>query len=128
MSEIETTKTAKKSSRASKEAPLASAATDPSSVIGSPTPKAKRKTAPSMSSSEGTIGSSSAVSNLPGDTPELVESVEKVALFSTKNVSWPAVGKISKGYNIVSKEVADHWLTRSHIRLATPEEVKRELS
>lgn len=54
------------------------------------------------------------------------EQPEKVALHSTRNVSWPGVGKIAKGYNIVSSEKADMWLSRDHVRLATPEEVARE--
>jgi hypothetical protein len=52
--------------------------------------------------------------------------VEKVAIYSTKNVTWNGVGKVYRGYNIVTKEVADQWLTRSHIRIATPAEVAQE--
>ena len=51
---------------------------------------------------------------------------ETVAIHSTRNVSWPEIGKVLRGYNIVEKDVADKWLTREHIRLATPEEVARE--
>jgi hypothetical protein len=50
---------------------------------------------------------------------------EKVALFSTRNVTWPEVGKVYRGYNIVSKSVADQWLTRDHVRTATAEEVAK---
>ena len=46
-----------------------------------------------------------------------------VALFSTKNVRWPGVGELTKGYNIIESEFADQWLTRGHVRVATPEEV-----
>jgi hypothetical protein len=53
------------------------------------------------------------------------DSEEKVAIHSSKNVAWQGVGKVSRGYNIVTKEIADQWLTRSHVRLATPEEVKK---
>jgi hypothetical protein len=49
-----------------------------------------------------------------------------VALFSTKNVTWSEVGKVYRGYNIVEKDAAEKWLTRSHIRIATPEEVAKE--
>lgn len=49
-----------------------------------------------------------------------------VAVFSTKNVSWSGVGKIYRGYNIVTQEQADKWLTRDHVRIATPEEVAKE--
>lgn len=52
---------------------------------------------------------------------------DKVALHSTSNVRWPEVGSLYKGYNIVTKDQADKWLTRSHVRLATPEEVKKAL-
>jgi hypothetical protein len=54
------------------------------------------------------------------------EKVETVALHSTKNVTWPEVGKVYRGYNIVEKDAAEKWLTRSHIRTATPEEVAKE--
>jgi hypothetical protein len=49
-----------------------------------------------------------------------------VAIYSERNVTWQDVGKIETGYNIVSKEAAEKWLTRGYIRLATPEEVARE--
>jgi hypothetical protein len=51
---------------------------------------------------------------------------ETVALRSTKNVTWSGVGKVYTGINIVDKDAADKWLTRSHITLATPEEVAKE--
>lgn len=51
---------------------------------------------------------------------------DTVAVHSTRNVTWAEVGKVYIGYNIVTKEQADKWLTRDHIRLATPEEVARE--
>jgi hypothetical protein len=54
------------------------------------------------------------------------EVKEKVAIYSTKNVSWSEVGKVYRGYNIVEKDAAEKWLTRSHIRTATPEEVAKE--
>lgn len=50
---------------------------------------------------------------------------DKVALHSTRNVTWPEVGKVYRGYNIVSKAAAEQWLTRDHIRVATPEEVAK---
>jgi len=51
---------------------------------------------------------------------------ETVAIYSSRNVTWSEVGKVYRGYNIVSKEEADKWLTRNHTRLATPEEVAEE--
>ena len=49
-----------------------------------------------------------------------------VAIHSTKNVSLPGVGKVYRGYNIVTPDQAEAWLKRSHIRIATPEEVAKE--
>lgn len=49
-----------------------------------------------------------------------------VALYSDRNVYWGGVGKLERGYNIVSKDEAAKWLTRNHVREATPEEVASE--
>jgi hypothetical protein len=61
-------------------------------------------------------------------TPEKPAAPQKktVAIHSTKNVSLPGVGKVYRGYNIVTPDQAEEWLKRSHIRLATPEEVAKE--
>lgn len=58
--------------------------------------------------------------------PVKKKATKTVAVFSTRNVSWNGVGKVSRGYNIVTQEEADKWVTRDHIRIATPEEVARE--
>lgn len=70
---------------------------------------------------------------LISDQPERVKSVKKredsdlnrdrVALFSSRNLSWAGVGKISKGFNFVTREVADKWLVHKAVREASPEEV-----
>lgn len=52
--------------------------------------------------------------------------VDTVAIHSSRNVTWQGVGKVYSGYNIVTKDQADQWLTRGHIRLATPQEVAQE--
>jgi hypothetical protein len=54
------------------------------------------------------------------------EKEATVAIYSSKNVVWDGVGKVSKGYNIVTKSASERWLVRGHIREATPEEVSRE--
>ena len=54
------------------------------------------------------------------------KSNKTVAIHSTKNVSWNGVGKVYRGYNIVTPEQSEKWLTRNHVRLATPEEVAKE--
>jgi hypothetical protein len=69
------------------------------------------------------IGSGSADKK---DAASLSPAKEKVALYSTKNVTWSGVGQVSKGYNIVTRQAAEKWSTRDHIRIATPEEVARD--
>ena len=76
---------------------------------------------------EGVIGATTAAVASPRKKKEKATEVkEKVALYSTKNVTWSEVGKVYRGYNIVDKDAAEKWLTRSHIRTATPEEVAKE--
>jgi hypothetical protein len=78
-----------------------------------------------VSNEDNVIGSGSA------DRKEIAkpkDSKEKdtVALYSTRNVNWSGVGQVSKGYNIVTKQAAEKWVARDHIRIATPEEVARD--
>jgi hypothetical protein len=47
----------------------------------------------------------------------------KIAIYSEKNVYWNGIGRVSRGYNIVTKEAAQSWLTRKGIREASPQEV-----
>ena len=63
---------------------------------------------------------------IPDPKKEVVEpskKTEKVAIHSTKNLHWLNVGQIVPGYNIVTKEASEKWLTRKQVRLATPEEL-----
>jgi hypothetical protein len=77
--------------------------------------------------SNGVMGTTSVSKPEPRsyERPKPQDSEEKVAIHSTKNVAWQGVGKVSRGYNIVTKDIADQWLTRPHIRIATPEEIKK---
>jgi hypothetical protein len=82
---------------------------------------------PALGNVNGAIG----VTTAPKESKKPAKKVsavkkETVALYSTKNVTWPEVGKVYRGYNIVEKAAAEKWLTRSHIRTAAPEEVARE--
>jgi len=47
------------------------------------------------------------------------------AVYSTRNIYWSGVGTLNVGYNIVTQEDADKWITRSAVRIASPEEVAR---
>ena len=94
-------------------------------------------TAPSYESNSNEVQALGPVDNgvmgttsVPRPEPRLVEKAPedlsvKQAIYSTKNVTWEGVGKVYKGYNIVTEEALNKWLTRPHIRIATPEEVKK---
>lgn len=76
----------------------------------------------------GVIGTGKVVKKPKATTTKAEAKVEKVAIHSTKNVTWSGVGKVYRGYNLVTPEQAEQWLTRSHIRTATPQEVAREFN
>jgi hypothetical protein len=78
--------------------------------------------------SNGAIGTTTAPKPTPREKAPAAkkDTNETVAIHSSKNVTWEGVGKVYRGYNIVSKEAAEKWLTRPHTRLATPEEVAAE--
>lgn len=50
-------------------------------------------------------------------------NAKKVAVYSSKNLHWSEVGRLLKGYNIVTEDQAEKWLTNKNTRIATPEEV-----
>lgn len=75
---------------------------------------------------DGVISVHSAEKNYPPvkaekKNPEVSDT--QVAVHSTKNLHWQGVGKLKPGYNILSREVADKWLSNRHVREATAEEV-----
>lgn len=96
-------------------------------VIGSELPKEDKPKKASLSDVNGAIGSSGA-NKKDKVAPKATKEVEKVAVYSTRNVTWNGVGKVYRGYNIVTKDEAEQWLKRDHIRLATPEEVAKEFN
>ena len=98
-------------------------------VIKNPVPKNFQKRVESISPvKNGVIGTDKVIpkqkQTVTDTKPKAV--YEKVALYSSKNVNWQGVGEIKKGYNIVSRESAEKWLSRYHVREATPEEVAEE--
>lgn len=98
-------------------------------VISSPR-RTRPNRQPSATSVEDNVIASSAKSEKRSKASKNDSEVkeEKVALYSAKNATWNGVGKVYRGYNIVSKTAAESWLTRPHIRLATPEEVAKEFN
>jgi hypothetical protein len=88
----------------------------------------KMATSPNLSvtsNEENVIGSASAEKKEAVNS-KVSKEKNTVAIYSTKNVTWSGVGQVSKGYNIVTRQAADKWATRNHIRIATPEEVAGE--
>lgn len=106
---------------------VAVAETPVETVVEAPAYQAPEEVQALGSVSDGVIGATTAPK-----APEKIKTSkakkeeETVAIKSTRNVSWPEVGKVYVGINIVPKSVADKWLTRSHISPATPEEVAKE--
>ena len=63
---------------------------------------------------------------IPDPNKEVIEpskTNEKIAIHSSKSLYWVKVGQLTPGYNIVTKEASEKWLTRKQVRLATPEEL-----
>lgn len=67
---------------------------------------------------------------IPPEAQEEVEEagkaktlINKVALYSERNLHMDKLGALKVGYNIVSKEASEKWLTHRLVRIASPEEV-----
>lgn len=89
------------------------------------TPKTTKNVPTLGYDSDGIMGSTTTEKNVTQkssvDTVEV--AINKVAIFSTRNMYAEGAGKINVGYNIVPKKYADFWLVQRGVRLATPEEV-----
>lgn len=109
---------------------IVEAQAEASNVISSPKPAPASK--PGLGYLEnGVMGSTTVPKNFdkkPTKSAAVKKDSETVAIHSTRNVTWSEVGKVYRGYNIVTKDQAAKWLTRDHTRLATPEEVAKEFN
>jgi hypothetical protein len=52
-------------------------------------------------------------------------NTEKVAVYSSRNLFRYGLGELKIGYNIVTREASDFWVTHKAVRIATPEEVAK---
>ncbi len=98
----------------------------PSGVIGAPEPIANPNPVSNLgavSEQDGIVISGAAQERPQEPVVEVDPMTNKVALLSTRNLHWDAVGTLKIGYNIVTKGASEKWLTKSGIRIATPEEV-----
>lgn len=96
-------------------------------VIKAPAYSAPVEQVPALAPvANGVIGTGTADKPVKKVSAPKPEKEDKVAIKSTKNVTWLGVGKVSKGINIVSKAEAAEWLTRDHVTKVEPEEVAKE--
>lgn len=51
--------------------------------------------------------------------------IEKVAVYSSRNLHWNGVGELNVGYNILSKEESEKWLKHKAVRIASADEVAK---
>ena len=95
-------------------------------LISSPEPVASSE--PALAPvADGVIGTGTKKKKPAAKKGDTSPKPEMVAIYSTRNVSWIGVGRVLTGLNIVTKEAAEQWLTRDHIRAADPTEVAKEL-
>ena len=103
-----------------------SVASDPVDVIGSTTiVKEKRIPESATKTNEDGILTTKTADNFKDKVFKKEAHVNdlKIAIHSDKNMSWVPVGKINRGYNIVTKEESEKWLSRKGVREATPQEI-----
>jgi hypothetical protein len=91
----------------------------------STSPKEKRSPKSATKSDDNGIVTTATADQFKNKSFDKNENINdsKVAIHSEKNMAWMSVGRIVKGYNIVTKEASEKWITRKGIRKATPEEV-----
>jgi hypothetical protein len=92
----------------------------------------KKKQSNNQVDENGILGSNAATAALKEGGMDLEASVlkepkkvDEVALYSHRNMRWELVGELEHGFNIVSKEAAEKWVTRNGVRVATPREVAK---
>jgi hypothetical protein len=103
-------------------------------ITGTPdvisSPEAEEEVSALLPVADGVIGAGKLKKTKPAAKKQAVvkeDAPSTVALFSARNIAWQGVGKLTKGYNIVSAEVAEKWTTLDSVRLVTPEEVRSNL-
>lgn len=107
--------------------PVKSEETKSENVIGSGTTSPKPTEKPAIAPvANGVIGSGTSTPKkvAPKVAATANDKVQKVAIFSSRNIVWQGVGKIVKGYNFVDALEADKWLTLDNVRKVDPQEVK----
>lgn len=57
------------------------------------------------------------------NSKEQKDKAEKIAIYTERNIHMDDLKPIKVGYNIVTREESEKWLTHRLVRLASPEEV-----
>lgn len=80
----------------------------------------------------GVIGTGTVKKKAPAKKtePEVEEDPDNtLAVYSSKNLHWPGVGSLPRGYSVIPAKTAEKWVSRNkNVRLATPEEVAEEFN
>ena len=105
------------------ESSVESAPVPEQTVITGPEKVKRSPQSSSASNDEGTVISRAAERPAKKVTETPKEDDTKVAVFSKRNLRWNKLGQLSSGYNIVTKEAAEKWVTIPGVREATPKEV-----
>lgn len=80
----------------------------------------KKTTAKKTTTKKTTTASTKKETSKPKEDPKPTQ----VAVYSSGKLAHPALGRLDKGYNIVTPAQADEWMKLSNkVRMATPEEV-----
>ena len=89
------------------------------------TPKTTKSVPTLGHNSNGVIGSTMTENNPVQNIAPEVQTIplNKIAIFSTKNLYADGYGNINIGYNIVGNKQASFWLSQKCVRLVEPEEV-----
>ena len=102
--------------------------TDENNIIGSSgTQKSGGKKKSNVVTSVNNTITSNAADKASTDNADISPVLRnKVAVYASKNTYVSGLGKIYKGYNILTPDMASEWISRNYVRLATPEEIIRE--
>jgi len=89
------------------------------------TPKINKSVPTLGHNSNGVIGSTTTaetvVQNVASDTQSI--PLNKVAIFSSRNLYADGYGNLNVGYNIVGNKTSAFWLSQKGVRLVEPEEL-----
>jgi hypothetical protein len=89
------------------------------------TPKTTKSVPTLGYNSNGVIGSTTTGDNVVQNVSSETQTIplNKVAIFSNRNLYADGYGNLNVGYNIVGNRLATFWLAQKGVRLVEPEEL-----